>query len=49
MKDDIQKLLSKADADKFAIYAKNISKDEDDDKVYVDEKISKLVGSFVFC
>lgn len=28
MKEDLQKLLSKADADKFTIYAESISKDD---------------------
>lgn len=31
MKEDLQKLLSKADADKFTIYAESISKEETSD------------------
>lgn len=41
MKEDLQKLLSKADADKFAIYAESISKDETADSSTISD--SKLV------
>lgn len=43
-KDDLRKLLSKADADKFAIYAENISKDNEENKeMHLDENTLKEV------
>lgn len=46
MKEDLQKLLSKADADKFAIYAESISKDETADSSIISD--SKLVIHITF-